>query len=43
MRVSKAPQVKNRQTEWDFDKDGLSGQPNPPAPWAEELTRRSIP
>ena len=25
MRVSKAPQVKNRQTEWDFDKDGLSG------------------
>src|SRR6202140_3413050 len=23
MRVSKAPQVKNRQTEWDFDKDGL--------------------
>ena len=28
MRVSKAPQVKNRQTEWDFDKDGLSTVPN---------------
>src|ERR1700694_5424390 len=27
MRVSKAPQVKNRQTEWDFDKDGLDDNP----------------